>query len=127
MLAYLVSLALLAWGAINPPTITIEFFPNEINGGVYAQTGYHPETASCLIGVSSSHWPGLSPSAQESLIAHEVGHCLGLPDYGDCNSTYTASIMGCAMGLLVQPLDRLRYLQSRQLAYKTFAVGVAAP
>lgn len=127
MLAYLLTLALAAWGAINPPTIDIEWFSNDIGGGVYAQTGYHPETSYCLIGVSAPHWEELTDFARLSLIEHELGHCLGLPDYGDCNSTYTASVMGCAMGLEVTPLDKIRYLQASKLAYKTFAIGVVSP
>lgn len=124
MLATLLTLALAAWGAINPPSITIEWFANEIGGGIYAQTGYHPETSSCLIGVSSTHWGELTPDQQLDVIEHEVGHCLGLAHYGSCN--VNVSVMGCALGTPVTDYDRLRYKMVNQLAYKTFGVGLAS-
>lgn len=123
MLAYLVGLALAAWGVLAPPVIDVEWFSNEIGAGIYAQTGYQPASNYCLIGVSSTHWNELTPDQQLYVIEHEVGHCLGLDHYGSCN--YNVSVMGCATGTPVTDYDRLRYKLASGRGYKIFAGGLA--
>ena len=88
-MAAILALAIALW-AVVAPTITVEFFQNDI--GTLAQTGC-PEANRCIIGVYEPGWNRLSEADRLSLMLHEVGHTLGLGHYRSCN--YQQSIMGC--------------------------------
>ena len=88
MLAALIAFALLQWNATF--AIEGEFFTGGSNW--WAQTGAHSDH--CLIGVNEPWFTSATPELRQSVITHEVGHCLGLGHFGSCN--YNEAIMGCA-------------------------------
>ena len=109
-----IAAALLAWGITSAPAITAEFHSNPAAPIAQAGAGLPPD-GHCLIGVFDGWWASASEADRQSVMTHEMGHCLGLGHYGDCNSI--PSIMGCAFLGEITDYDRVMLARARGSGY----------
>ena len=119
MIATILALALTLWGVLPQVPIT-PLFHNQETGQV-ASAVLLPDV--CYIHIQQSWWNTETEAYRQSVILHEVGHCLGLPHFGDCNQT--PSIMGCAGLGYVTPYDRLRLAMYQGRGYGVYVVVAA--
>ena len=104
MLENMLAIALAAWGLwFTPPPIVIEGFDRDL-GNVAGASG-PVQVSPCYIDIDNARFARISPEWQQSVVTHEVGHCLGLWHFGTCNGPEIA-LMGC--GILPGPTARDR-------------------
>jgi hypothetical protein len=93
MFATMVAIALALWAAVGPftaPKITVEpHYTDAAYAGVTAVAGTVVDDPCLIILYPKFQW--LTPEMQQTVIDHEVGHCLGLehidPSLGIMTST----------------------------------------
>lgn len=112
----MIFLALSAWGVSSPTPIVAHI---DTIGWIPAVTAV--DTSECRIYADPVVMAQYSSFQQQSIITHEVGHCLGLSHYGDCNSQ--PSIMGCATLGYITDYDRMRLNMQQGVIHRLY-VGV---
>lgn len=116
--AALVAAALTLWGWAFPPNIVVLDEP--VRDGVYKLARTTHDDDACYIHVYPSTWaPGYDPF---KIVAHEVGHCLGIPHIdnpGIMNATYE--------GYDFSGYDREIFWQTYPAPYRVTIGMVATP
>ena len=116
MLTPLVAIALSLWAVWFPVSIQTQFHQptQDIDAQGMAWSATFPD-GSCLISVHPHDFTALTPELQSYVILHEVGHCLGLGHFGDCDSEPT--IM--ASCVVIEPTERDRIELIRLHGHRT--------
>lgn len=105
--AYILTLILAAFAAFGAPVQPVFINIQHWDTGALAGGGCRePERIECEIVVDEARFAMRSPHEQANIIAHEVGHVLGL-EHASCNPIPNA--MGCGDGSWVTDYDRAKY------------------
>jgi hypothetical protein len=120
----LIAYALALWATVGPfvaPSITVE---SADGNPAYAQA--RPSLAwtngngtdACVITIWHLYFDQLPPAAQQDVITHEVGHCLGLSHIDPAEGVMTST----AGVFPFSDADRLEFLRVHPLPRQAFAV-----
>lgn len=107
MNSYILALLLAAFSAWNAPAVPVRVSLGNWDNPPYAGGGCRADGSDCTIALSIDHFmQDYDASTRYSIVAHEVGHILGL-DHASCNPV--PNVMGCAGSSDVTDFDRARY------------------
>jgi len=105
--AYILTLILAAFAAFGAPVQPVFINIQHWDTGALAGGGCRePERIECEIVVDEERFAKRPPHEQANIIAHEVGHVLGL-EHASCNPIM--NVMGCGDYSGVTDYDRAKY------------------